>query len=64
MYVGQVQGVSGDFDLGLLSMRAGGGTESANSGKNDRCWKRHDRWKSDRSKDSYVADSRCNAKRF
>lgn len=49
--------VAGDLDLGLHSMRAGGATEAANSGVNDRCWKRHGRWKSDRSKDGYVAES-------
>ncbi|MCG8049358.1 MAG: tyrosine-type recombinase/integrase [Candidatus Thiodiazotropha endolucinida] len=49
--------VAGDLDLSLHSMRAGGATEAANAGVNDRCLKRHGRWKSDRSKDGYVADS-------
>ncbi|MEW8548151.1 MAG: tyrosine-type recombinase/integrase [Candidatus Thiodiazotropha sp.] len=55
--LGRLKEVAGDIDLGLHSMRAGGATEAANSGVNDRCWKRHGRWKSDRSKDGYVADS-------
>ena len=55
--LGRLKEVAGDLDLGLHSMRAGGATEAANSGVNDRYWKRHGRWKSDRSKDGYVADS-------
>ena len=40
-------------------MRAGGATQAANSSvfENDRCWKRHGRWKSESSKDGYVEDS-------
>jgi integrase len=45
------------MDIGLHSLRAGGATAAANAGVNDRCWKRHGRWKSDSSKDGYVADS-------
>ncbi|KAK3102573.1 hypothetical protein FSP39_012299 [Pinctada imbricata] len=51
--------VAKDLDLGLHSMRAGGATQAANSSafENDRCWKRHGRWKSESSKDGYVKDS-------
>ena len=40
-------------------MRSGGATQVANasSSVSDRCWKRHGRWKSEGSKDCYVADS-------
>lgn len=44
-------------NLGLHSLRAGGATAAANAGINDRCWKRHGRWRSDTAKDGYVADS-------
>lgn len=43
--------------LGLHSLRSGGATVAANNGVNDRCFKRHGRWKSETSKDGYVADS-------
>ncbi|XP_069141252.1 uncharacterized protein [Argopecten irradians] len=49
--------VSKGLDLGLHSLRAGGATEAANGNVNERCWKRHGRWRSDVSKDGYVADS-------
>ena len=42
---------------GTHSLRAGGATHSANAGIPDRLWKRHGRWKSDKSKDMYVQDS-------
>ena len=32
------------------SLRAGDATTAANAGVNDRCWKRHGRWKSENSK--------------
>ena len=49
--------VSKDLNLGLHSMRSGGATAVANSNINERCWKRHGRWKSEASKDGYVVDS-------
>lgn len=49
--------VSGGLNIGLHSLRSGGATMTANSGVNDRCLKRHGRWKSDSSKGRYVADS-------
>ena len=41
----------------VFSLRSGGVTAAANAGVNDRCLKRHGRWKVDSSKDGYVADS-------
>ena len=55
--VGRLKEVDSEIDVGLHSMRAGGATEAANAGVSDRCWKRHGRWRSDKSKDGYVADS-------
>lgn len=49
--------MAGDLDIVLHSLRSGGATAAANAGVNDRCWKRHGRWKGDNSKDRYVADS-------
>jgi hypothetical protein len=49
--------VSPELSLELHSFRSGGATEAANSDVKERCWKRHGRWKSDSSKDGYVADS-------
>lgn len=41
----------------MHSLRAGGATEAANSGVDDRCWKRNGPWKEDNGKIGYVADS-------
>ncbi|XP_063404577.1 uncharacterized protein LOC134688040 [Mytilus trossulus] len=49
--------VAPELNLGLHSLRSGGATAAANSDVNERCWKRHGRWKSDSCKDGYVADS-------
>ena len=49
--------VVGDMNIGLHSLRSGGATAAANANVNERCWKRHGRWKSDSAKDGYVADS-------
>ena len=54
---GRLKEVDSEIDVGLDSMRAGGATEAANAGVSDRCWKPHGRWRSDKSKDDYVADS-------
>ena len=45
------------IQLGLHSLRSGGATAAAHAQINDRCWKRHGRWRSDTSKDRYVKDS-------
>ena len=57
--VSRLKLVASDLNFGLHSMRAGGATSAANSAalSNDRCWKRHGRWKSETSKDGYVEDS-------
>ncbi|XP_021338875.1 uncharacterized protein LOC110440251 [Mizuhopecten yessoensis] len=55
--VKRLQEVGSGLNLGLHSLRAGGATEAANSNVNERCWKRHGRWRSDVAKDGYVADS-------
>ena len=49
--------MAGYLNIGSLSLRSGGATAAANAGVNDRCWKRHGRWKSAASKDGYAADS-------
>ena len=43
--------------FGTHSLRAGGATAAANNGVNDRLFKRHGRWKSERAKDGYVKDN-------
>ena len=55
--VSRLKSVSQNLNLGLHSMRSGGATAVANTDVNERCWKRHGRWKSESSKDGYVVDS-------
>ena len=43
--------------FGLHSLRSGGATAAANAGVNDRLFKRHGRWRSDKAKDGYVKDN-------
>ena len=40
--------------FGLHSLRSGGDSAAANLGVNDRLFKKHGRWKSDKVKDSYI----------
>lgn len=47
------------LNLGLHSLRASGASAAANAGVNDRCWKRHGRWKSNAA-DGYIKDSIAN----
>ena len=49
--------VRNGMNLCLHTLRSGGATLAANSGVHDRFWKRHGRWKSENSRDGYVADS-------
>ena len=42
---------------GLHSFRSGGATVAANSGVQDRLFKRHGRWQSETAKDGYLKDS-------
>ena len=56
-----LKATNGQGNYGIHSLRSGGATAAANSNSVlDRCWKRHGRWKSDSSKDGYVADSLAN----
>ena len=43
--------------FGLHSLRAGGATAAANLGVNDRLFKKHRRWKSEKVKDGYIHES-------
>ena len=43
--------------FGLHSLGSGGATAAANAGVNDRLFKRHGRWRSDKAKDGYVKDN-------
>ena len=43
--------------FGLHSLRSGGATAAVNAGVNDRLFKRHGRWHSDKAKDGYVKDN-------
>lgn len=45
-----------DCNFGLHSLRSGGATAAANRGIQDRLFKRHGRWLSDRAKDGYIKD--------
>lgn len=51
-----IEGCS-NLNMGLHSLRAGGATAAANAGVNERCLKRHGRWKTDTAKDMYVKDA-------
>ena len=56
--ISRLKSVSGNLNLGLHSLRSGGATAAANHVANDsRCLKRHRRWKTEKSKDSYIVDS-------
>ena len=44
-------------NIGVHSLRAGGGSAAANEGVKDRLFKRHGRWVSENAKDGYVKDS-------
>ena len=41
----------------LHSLKSGGATAAASAGVPDRLFKRHGRWRSENTKDSYVKDS-------
>ena len=43
--------------FGLHSLRSGGATAAANAGVNDRLFKPHGQWRTDKAKHGYVADS-------
>lgn len=52
-----IKSVVGEVDIGHHSLRSGGATVAANSDVDNRCLKRHGRWKTDSSKDGYIVDS-------
>ena len=43
--------------FGLHSLRSGGATAATAAGIDDRLFKKHGRWKSDKAKDGYVKES-------
>ncbi|KAK3091197.1 hypothetical protein FSP39_017889 [Pinctada imbricata] len=43
--------------FGLHSLRSGGATAAASAGINDRIFKKHGRWKTDKAKDGYVTEN-------
>ena len=56
----RVKLVSPGCNIGLHSFRSDGATVAANANVNERCLKKHGRWKSDSSKDRYIVDSADN----
>ena len=44
-------------EFGLHSLRSGGASAAASGGVNDRLFKTHGRWKSEKAKDGYVKAS-------
>ena len=55
--VGKLKSVRPNLNLGLHSLRAGSATTAARAGVNDRCLKRHGRWRCDASKDGHFEDT-------
>lgn len=55
--ISRIKMVAPNLNIGLHSMRSGGATEVAKHDVNERCIKRHGRWKQDISKDRYIVDS-------
>ncbi|KAK3085977.1 hypothetical protein FSP39_011534 [Pinctada imbricata] len=55
--IGRLNEVVTGKNFGLHSLRAGGATAASSGDVNERCWKRHGRWRSDSAKDGYVVDS-------
>lgn len=54
--ISRLKEVSPGLNLGLHSLRSGGATAAVASSVNERCIKRHGRWKCDSSKDMYIVD--------
>lgn len=53
-----LKSVAGEHvNIGIHSLRSGGATVAASSNVDERCLKRHGRWKSDLAKDGYIVDS-------
>ena len=53
----RIKSVEPNLNLGLHSLLSLGASAAARSDVNEGCIKRHGRWKSDVSKDSYIADT-------
>lgn len=54
----KLKAVAPTLNLGIHSLRASGASMAANAeGVNERCLKRHGRWKTDTAKDGYIKDS-------
>ena len=49
--------VDQNLNVGLHSLRSGGVSTAANNEVNDRCLKRHGRWKTNFAKDGYFDDN-------
>lgn len=55
--VKRLKEVAPNLNLGLHSLRSGGASAAAKADVNERCIKRHGRWKTDFVKDCYIADT-------
>ena len=55
--VARLKEICGNINIGMHSSRAGGASMAARASVNERCWKRHGRWKSDTAEDGYVKDT-------
>ena len=55
--VGKLKTVNPRLNLGLHSLCVGMATSAARAGVNERCLKRHGRWRREISKDGYIEDS-------
>ncbi|KAK3103157.1 hypothetical protein FSP39_016878 [Pinctada imbricata] len=54
--VSRLKSVNPNANFGLHSLRSGGATAAVAGDVNERCVKRHGRWKCDTSKDMYIID--------
>ena len=57
MYCQKIEDCSTRIRLRVHSLRASGASMAVNTGVNERCLKRHGRWKTDIAKDGYIKDS-------
>lgn len=53
-----LKSVAGEHvNIGIHSLRSGGATVAGSSNVDEKCLKRHGRWKSDSAKDGYIVNS-------